>query len=336
MEIAKRARMAGVRVARRIASKSLILMYHRVSSPDTDPWALCVTPEYFAEQLQVLKDTFNVVTLRDLGCALRKRRIADRTIAISFDDGYADVLHNARPALDAFDLPATVFTTTGNLTREREFWWDELEQLILNDRPLPKKLTLTINESDRSWAVSSDSSRHNMKSGRAWEGEPGSRMSLFHEIWESMLRLSSDEQNSVLDQLATLSESPPTLRRSHRSMTAEEVITLAQDGLIDIGSHTVNHPLLTAHSEGVQRQEIENNKSQLEELIGTKISCFAYPFGDHNLETARITREAGFECACTTVEDTVWRFSDPFRMPRLAVEDWNGDEFAKRLHGLLD
>jgi peptidoglycan/xylan/chitin deacetylase (PgdA/CDA1 family) len=102
--------------------------------------------------------------------------------------------------------------------------------------------------------------------------------------------------------------------------------------LIEIGAHTVNHPLLTAHSESDQRREIEISKLELEELTGKNINCFAYPFGDHNRATAKLALLAGFECACTTIENTVWRLSDPFRMPRLAVEDWDGDEFAKRLH----
>jgi peptidoglycan/xylan/chitin deacetylase (PgdA/CDA1 family) len=333
MEIAKRARIAGGRIARRFTRKGVILMYHRISGPNVDPWALCVTPKRFAEHLQVLKDASTVVSVRDFGLALHHRRLIDRMVAISFDDGYIDNLHNARPLLDAFGLPATIFVTTGNLARSREFWWDELEQVLLHDRQLPETLTLTTKAGKRSWRVPSEAHRRESRADKAWEGAPGSRMALFHEIWESMLRLPSEEQNSVLDQLRSVTEPRP--RPRHRALTAQEIQRLAQDDLIDIGAHTVNHPLLTAHSETFQRREIEGNKLQLEELTGTKISCFAYPFGDHDATTTRLAREAGFECACTTVENAVWRFSDPFRIPRLAVEDWDGDQFAKRLHGIL-
>jgi peptidoglycan/xylan/chitin deacetylase (PgdA/CDA1 family) len=335
MEIAKQAKIAGGRIARRFARKSVILMYHRISAPNVDPWALCVTPRHFAEHLQVLKEAFTVVSVRDLGLALQHRRLTDRTVAISFDDGYADNLHNAEPLLDAFGLPATIFMTTGSLARSREFWWDELEQVLLHDRQLPETLTLTTKAGKRSWRVPSEPHRRESRVVKAWEGAPGSRMALFHEIWESMLRLPSEEQNSVLDQLKSVPEQRPSLRPSHRALTAQEIQKLARNELIDIGAHTVNHPLLTAHSETFQRREIESNKSQLEELTGTEINCFAYPFGDYDTTTTSLTREAGFECACTTVENTVWRFSDPFRMPRLAVDDWDGDQFAKRLHGIL-
>jgi peptidoglycan/xylan/chitin deacetylase (PgdA/CDA1 family) len=335
MEIAKRAGRAGGKVMRQFASKGVILMYHRVAVADTDPWALCVTPAHFAEHLQVLKRAFTVVTVRDLARSLRLRRIVDRTIAISFDDGYADNFQNARPLLDDHDLPATIFMTSGNLERSREFWWDELEQMLLNDRPLPAKLTLATLAGERSWHVDPGPGVEKSKTMRAWEGKPGSRMALYHEIWEWMLRLPSEEQNRVLDQLMEATASHATLRPSHRSVTADEIQKIADDGLIEIGGHTVNHPMLSAHSATVQRQEIENNKSQLEDLTGTRITCFAYPFGDHDATTVRLAREAGFECACTTVDNTVWRFSDPFRMPRIAVEDWDGDQLAKRLHELL-
>lgn len=335
MEISRRARAAGGRVARAFADQCAILMYHRVVAADSDPWSLCVTPEHFAEHLQVLKDAFAVVSVRDLALALRERRLVDRTVAISFDDGYADNLHNARPLLDAAELPATIFMTTGQLGRAREFWWDELEQLLLNDRPLPEELALEFKTGTRSWHASSRRDDQSVKNMRAWEGQPGSRMALFHAIWEALLPLSSDERNAALDQLNSSIKWSPTLRPTHCVLTAEEIRVLAQDGLIDIGGHTVNHLLLTAHSESVQRREIEANRSQLRELTGKNVSCFAYPFGDHDVTATRLTRAAGFECACTTVENTVWRYSDPFRMPRFAVEDWDGDEFARRLHGQL-
>lgn len=335
MEIARRARAAGWGIARRLADRCMILIYHRVANAEIDPWSLCVTPKHFAEHLQVLRDAYTVVTVRDLGQALRERRLVNGAVAISFDDGYADNLYNARPILKEYELPATIFMTTGQLDSAREFWWDELEQLLLNDRLLPKQLTLDLKAGERSWQTSPEPDDQRVKSVRAWEGAPGSRMVLFHTIWETLLPLPRDERNAALDQLKLSTQLSPELRPSHRCVTADEIRGIAKDDLIDIGAHTVNHLLLTAHIESVQRREIEDNKSQLEELTGKDIHCFAYPFGDHGVITTRLAREADYECACTTVENTVWRFSDPYRMPRFAVEDWGGDEFAKRLRRQL-
>jgi len=65
------------------------------------------------------------------------------------------------------------------------------------------------------------------------------------------------------------------------------------------------------------------------------VTAFAYPFGDYGPETADLVREAGFEWACTTETGGVHRRTDAFRMPRLAAEDCDGPQLARRINDLL-
>ena len=82
--------------------------------------------------------------------------------------------------------------------------------------------------------------------------------------------------------------------------------------------------------------EIEQSKADLEEACGLPIRQFAYPFGRYGEETIGIVREAGFTCACTTSESRVSSQCDPFQLPRFRVEDWNGEEFARRFSGWFE
>jgi peptidoglycan/xylan/chitin deacetylase (PgdA/CDA1 family) len=117
-----------------------ILMYHRIAPPGLDPWRLRVTPDHFEQQLSALKARFEVISLAEIP----HRQDFRNTVAITFDDGYADNLLRAKPILEEFETPATVFITTSYVNADREFWWDELEQLFLYPGVLPERLILNI------------------------------------------------------------------------------------------------------------------------------------------------------------------------------------------------
>jgi peptidoglycan/xylan/chitin deacetylase (PgdA/CDA1 family) len=102
-------------------------MYHSISSGRPDPWNLCVAPDLFAQQMQVLSDRFRVVSLAELRRAQTAGERLSRAVAVTFDDGYRDNLLAAKPILEKHELPATAFVTTGYIDSGRDFWWDELE-----------------------------------------------------------------------------------------------------------------------------------------------------------------------------------------------------------------
>jgi peptidoglycan/xylan/chitin deacetylase (PgdA/CDA1 family) len=102
-------------------------MYHSISRGRPDPWSLCVAPELFAEQAQLLRDRYRVLSLAELREALTEGRPLSRAVVLTFDDGYRDNLLVAKPVLEKHDLAATVFVTTGYVGSGRDFWWDELE-----------------------------------------------------------------------------------------------------------------------------------------------------------------------------------------------------------------
>jgi peptidoglycan/xylan/chitin deacetylase (PgdA/CDA1 family) len=134
-----------------------------------------------------------------------------------------------------------------------------------------------------------------------------------------------------MDDLLIWAGDKPVRRPTHRALSIEELLALRQGELIEVGSHTVSHPFLSAFPESVQQDEIQRGKSILEERIGQPVRSFAYPYGNYSKETVEIVRESGFESACSIMDGSVWRGSDLFQLPRVTVEDWNGEEFAKRL-----
>jgi len=324
------------RVRKLFKPKGLILMYHRIAEVDTDPWSLCVTQHNFAEHLEVLQKYFQPIGLQELAQVHRDGNIPHKSVAITFDDGYVDNLHLAKPLLEQYNIPATVFITTGHLGRKREFWWDELERLLLQPGSLPEKLSLSVKNTNQQWELGeavyySEKEYQRDRQVKAWEGKPNSRLFFYYSVWQRLQPLPEQEQLKALDQILTWSNTKLEIRSNYRSLLPEEVCVLGQGELVEIGAHTVTHPFLSAHSIAFQQEEIQGSKAYLQELLNRPITSFSYPFGNYTAQTVRLIQEAGFTCGCSTIPGTVWQGSNCFQFPRFQVENWDGEEFVKRL-----
>ena len=320
-------------------TKGLILGYHSVAEVASDPWSLSVTPQHFLDQLEVLNKQAHPVHLRELFQHSGEREIAPGSVVITFDDGYANNFHLARPLLECYGIPATVFVITGYLDGEHEFWWDELETLLLHPGTLPERLRLGIEGSSHEWELGEEANYneqlcHRHRSWKAWEEPPTCRHSLYVSLWEILQRLREDERQSVLGELRVWANEFSIRRETHRPLSFEELSTLATGELIEIGCHTVTHSRLSTLSVVAQREEIQRSKRCLADVTGRTITSFAYPYGskrDYTIETVRLVKEAGFDCACSTTPTVVTKDSNRFELPRLQVQDWDGDEFSRQL-----
>lgn len=322
--------------------KALILMYHRVAEPATDPWSLSVAPRHFEEHLQVLQRFANPVRVRELSASLKNGATAELPrVCVTFDDGYSDNFYCANRLLERYDVPATVFLATGYLGSEREYWWDELDHLFLQPGPLPSTLNLVLNSEALSWNLG-DAANYDetaFQRHRGWKAEqdpPTTRQTLYRSVWQAMQRMGDDGQQKVLDELARWSGVDLTCRLACRPMTPDEVRTLSKGGLIELGAHTETHPVLSLLSRDSQREEIQRSKTRVEDLVGSPISSFAYPYGDYNEESVAILRENRFDSACSTLPGLVQSDTHPFRLPRVHIGDWGGEELESRLTTWLE
>lgn len=322
------------------SSRALILLYHSVAEPEADPWSLSVSPRHFAEQMDVLSRSVHVMPLAKLVRSIRAGSLPRRAVAVTFDDGYANNLHNAKPILEQFHIPATVFITTGYLINQREFWWDELERLLLEPALLPVELTLDVNGSTHSWKLDQGDGRGENRQGRhnkwrAWQtGQDGSRHSLYQSLYHLLHPMAEDERRQMLDDVRAWAGAKEAARLTHRPLSVEESIELADGSLVEVGCHTVTHTPLSSISPALQQAEVIESKLFLEESLGFQINSFAYPYGrkcDYSAETISIVRQAGFDYACAAFPGAVNREADIFQLPRMQVDDCDGKEFARRL-----
>ena len=100
------------------AHKPVILTYHSISD-GTSP--LEIAPALFAEQMEWLKANTRVAPLLEVVTALKERvPLPERTVALTFDDGFLDFHTEAAPVLLRLGLPATVFLPTSHMSGKND------------------------------------------------------------------------------------------------------------------------------------------------------------------------------------------------------------------------
>ena len=102
----------------RVAQKNelLVLCYHSINSNQNFH---STSTEEFYKQMDYLRKKCDIVTIETImKLAENKKNLSRSTVAITFDDGYLDVFLNAYPYLKKYDLPATIFVTTGNVEKK--------------------------------------------------------------------------------------------------------------------------------------------------------------------------------------------------------------------------
>jgi peptidoglycan/xylan/chitin deacetylase (PgdA/CDA1 family) len=299
----------------------MVLMYHRVARVPRDPWRMAVDPTRFAEQVEVLGRRRTIVPLDWLVTELEAGRVPLGAVALTFDDGYLDVLTEAKPVLERAGAPAVAYLTTGSLGRRREFWWDELARLLLEAATLPAALTLEVGGRTRTWRV---------PDGDAAGAE---REAFHYAVWDAIRLLPAAARNTALAAIAAWAAAAPPARPADRALDPDEVRALAAGGVVAIGAHSVSHASLPALAADAARREIAESRAECERLVGAPVTGFAFPFGDWSRATARMARAAGFRHAVTVEPGYAVSARDRFQLPRMLVADWSGEELEQRLLG---
>jgi peptidoglycan/xylan/chitin deacetylase (PgdA/CDA1 family) len=280
-------------------------------------------------------------SLRDFPTALANRRRPP--IAVTFDDGYADVAA-CGPQLARAGATATMFVATSYLGGAREFWWDDLERLLLLPGRLPETLRLRIGARIHAWHLGEAREYGEAERRRdlGWHVECDYDPSPRHRVYRDLCRLLRDaeghERVRTLDALSAIADAGTDARPTHRPISEEDLARAEQSGTFDVGAHTETHAALSGLPAGVQRREISNSKATLEAIVGHRIASFAYPFGgraDYTATSVGLVRESGFSMGCSAVGGLVGRRTDPFQWPRILVRNWDVETFAATLRAWL-
>ena len=288
-----------------------VLIFHRVlAEPDS-----LFPDEMHARRFDVLcgwlASWFNVLSLDEAVARLKTGDLPARAACITFDDGYADNHQVALPILQKYGLTATFFIATGFLDGGR-MWNDTLIESI-RGCSLP-----VLDLSSLGWGHHALGSIDDRRAAIAF---------LIHQI----KYLSVAQRITVTEQVAHLARAqlPRELM-----MTTHGVKAMRHAGM-QIGAHTESHPILARLSDEQARQEIQGSKRFLEQLLGERVSLFAYPNGkpgeDYTQRSVDLVRSLGFDAAVSTQWGASGAGDDLFQIRRFTPWDHARLRFGVRM-----
>ena len=288
-----------------------ILIYHRaLAAPDPilhDETDAAV----FAWQMALLRDQFNVLPLGEACARLARGALPARAACITFDDGYADNEQIALPILKRLGLPATFFVATGYSDGG----------IMFNDA--------VIEAVRRAPAGTHDLAPLGL--GSHSFDDSASRRAAIDDLLGQIKYRPVAERTELVERLAAAMQSTlPT----NLMMRPAQIKRLYDEGM-EIGAHTVTHPILTVLDEQQARAEIVGGKHRLEEITGAPVTLFAYPNGkpgrDYGPRDVDLVRQAGFTAAVSTTAGAGNRASDLYQLPRFTPWDRSPWRFGLRL-----
>ncbi len=251
-----------------------ILMYHRIID---HPHVAGITPEVFEQQMAYVADKYRVVPVDQAIQELMDGEIKPNTLAITFDDGHFDFYSNAWPILKKYQLPATLYVATDFVGQKQWLWPDLLKYILLENQ----NNTVTVNGVGEVDIC-------NLGVASAW-----------NQVADFLLEQPTDQRGKIIADIAkaTNVDVSEAAAFPFASVNWEQVREMVAEGL-DIGSHTVTHPVLSSLNTEQLNIELAQSAQKIKQMIGRPPTGICYPNGrmqDINSNVIDIAKKTNYK-----------------------------------------
>lgn len=280
----------------------MVLMYHELRGDveEIDAWTVMRRGE-FLRQIEYLRRHYDVLTLDEAAT----RTAAPRPgVVITFDDGQQGLMDVLLPLVEAEEIPVTIYVTTRHIEGQQCLWFDRVINALQVAAPL---------EIDLNRLRGLGRFRFSGASGKA--------------AWVEIKRLLDAAVHLPLERCEDLAEEVErqATRAARRTdvrlmpLRPEGVAALARSRWIEIGSHSHCHGLFPFLTRAARNASLRRSSELLREWVGRDVRHFAYPSGEHDVESVRDVEEFGFATAVTTMPG-IWTDETPVHLiPRVGV-----------------
>ncbi len=291
-----------------------VLCYHRImdTPPDFpfDSDLVSASLNQFEQQLSYVSKKYEVINFRILHHYIKQGDFPPKALIITFDDGYEDNYLNAYPLLKKFDLTATMFVTAGFINKNRLFWWDKIAYLIKKSGRHSLEIEDPVNLS----------LKFDHYSGR---------QECAGKVIKRAKKLPEEAKERLIQRIQEQLEVNLPGEETGYTMKWDHLKEMSDNG-IEIGAHSINHPIFSNVDESRLRKEVAAPKKMIEEKIGCEVITFGSP--GRGIMTPGQRKE--FERLLTvTIRESGYHFStmykwglalgksfDPYSVERIGIE----------------
>ena len=311
-------------VSPRTRGRGAILTFHHVRPWRQQAFApnrlLEITPDFLDTVLtQTTAAGYGIVPVSEVLPRLRGAE-GPPFVALTFDDGYRDLVTHALPVLERHRAPFTVYATTGFLDRSATLWWVDLAEAILRLRRLEMRLP---------------NGRQTFVAGTFRQ-----KRATFAAVSRLLQTISEPDRRAVVAALAREAGVVPRDLVAELCLDWNELKSLSAHPLATVGCHTRTHSRLAGLAVDDARAEMTASRDELADRLGRPVNQLCYPYGGKMAAAEReftLAHDLGFESAVTTRPGVLFP-SDadrPTALPRLSVNGlWqSGGAFDVLLSG---
>jgi peptidoglycan/xylan/chitin deacetylase (PgdA/CDA1 family) len=298
-----------------------ILCFHSLTTPELPADGDAHVPlRFFKRAVRVARHLGEIVPLDTLVGRCRTGASTSGLIALTFDDAYAALGGDFADFVSKEQVPITVFVTTDAAAHGRTFWWDRIDDSYSRVSP-------------EAWEAFERDCGLPDAYRRQQPAEFGPLRPLRQWILARYAGRWPRELESALGRLETAAGS--TTR--HRAMTLDEIAALARIPNVDLGVHTVSHPVLPLLGDDELRREIVLCYSELRQSFACALPILAIPFALYDRRTIEIAREAGMTASLSLSGTVLCDGAEAAALPRICLTRQDSlPRLAFRMAGLRD
>jgi peptidoglycan/xylan/chitin deacetylase (PgdA/CDA1 family) len=257
---------------------------------------------WFENLVCYLKSKYKFIPLEILYEFYQGRVELKNVCHITVDDGNKAFYNVIFPVLKKHKVPASIYISPKICMEETNYWFQEidgcnqleLKRIIADMTGIPLKYLVKYNS-------------------------------------ESILK--TMRINQIIETIKRYRKMTKTPKKSFQNMSINNIREVYQSGLVKIGAHTMNHPVLKNEDDATSRYEINESINELSNLLHQEIKHFSYPNGTPGLDFSEREKiyliKSGIQLVFSTESKNFLPYDDRTCIPRFGISNGENMSFFK-------